>query len=36
VAAKMAAAAGAVNVGPASVIEPEPAPVPPAPEMDRT
>ncbi|HET8823687.1 MAG TPA: HD domain-containing phosphohydrolase, partial [Terriglobales bacterium] len=36
VAAKMAAAAGAVNVGPASVIEPEPAPVPPAMQMDRT
>lgn len=37
VAAKMAAAAGAANVGPASVIEPEPAPVPPRPmEMDRT
>jgi putative nucleotidyltransferase with HDIG domain len=36
VAAKMAAAAGAVNVGPASVIEPEPAPVAPPPmEMDR-
>jgi putative nucleotidyltransferase with HDIG domain len=35
VAAKMAAAAGAVNVGPASVIEPEPAPVPPSLETDR-
>ena len=37
VAAKMAAAAGAANVGPASVIEPEAAPVPPPPmDMERT